>query len=79
MGWIDKLAEVETYYKSLNISKGNSYAAKEGETDDLVMAAVLIVRMALEVTKYEDKAFLDLKGQPQDEEYEEPMPFSILW
>jgi len=39
---------------------------------------VLIVRMALEVTKYEDKAFLDLKGQPQDEEYEEPMPFSIL-
>ena len=37
-------------------AKGNSYAAKEGETDDLVMAAVLIVRMALEVTKYEDKA-----------------------
>ena len=67
------LQELKTF-----CAKGNSYAAKEGETDDLVMAAVLIVRMALEVTKYEDKAFLDLKGQPQDEEYEEPMPFSIL-
>ena len=42
------------------------------------MAAVLIVRMALELTKYEDRAFMDLKGRPQDEDYEEPMPFSIL-
>ena len=51
---------------------------KRDETDDLVMAAVLIVRMALELTKYEDRAFMDLKGRPQDEDYEEPMPFSIL-
>ena len=67
------LQELKTF-----IARGSSFAAKDGETDDLVMEAVLIVRMALEVTKYEDKAFLDLKGQPQDEEYEEPMPFSIL-
>ena len=66
------LQELKTF-----CAKGNSYAAKEGQTDDLVMATVLIVRMALEVTKYEDAAFLDLKGQPQDEEYEEPMPLAF--
>ena len=37
------------------------------------MAGVLVVRMAMELTKYEDRAFEDLKGQPQDEDYEEPM------
>lgn len=67
------LAELKTF-----IARGNSYAAKEGETDDLVMAGVLVVRMAMELTKYEDRAFEDLKGQPQDEDYEEPMPFSII-
>ena len=67
------LAELKTF-----IARGNSYAAKEGETDDLVMAGVLVVRMAMELTKYEDRAFEDLKGQPQDEDYEEPMPFSIM-
>ena len=46
------LQELKTF-----CAKGNSYAAKEGETDDLVMATVLIVRMALEVTKYEDGIF----------------------
>ena len=37
------------------------------------MAAVLIVRMVLEVTKYEDKGSR-FEGATQDEEYEEPMP-----
>ena len=62
---LDKLEAGRNLPQELKTSraKGNSYAAKEGETDDPVMAAVLIVRMALEVTKYEDKAFSDLKGQ----------------
>ena len=63
------LAELKTF-----IARGNSYAAKEGETDDLVMAGVLVVRMAMELTKYEDRAFEDLKGT-QDEDYEEPPAF----
>lgn len=59
------------------IARGNSYAAKEGETDDLVMALVLIVRMAAEVTKYEESAF-DYLGTEDDDDYDEPMPMSFL-
>lgn len=66
------LREIKTF-----ISRGNSYAAKEGEHDDLVMALVLIVRMAHEVTNYEDQAFEYLVEEGIDD-WEEPMPFSML-
>ena len=66
------LRELKTF-----ISRGNSFSAKEGETDDLVMALVLVVRMAQEITKYDDDAF-DYLNETTDEDYEEPMPMSFL-
>lgn len=60
------------------ISRGNSYGAKEGENDDLVMALVLIIRMAQEVTNYEDAAYEYLMEEGLDNDYDDPMPMSFL-
>lgn len=60
------------------ISRGNSYGAKEGENDDLVMALVLIIRMAQEVTNYEDAAYEYLMVEGLDNDYDDPMPMSFL-
>jgi len=67
------LRELKTF-----IAKGNSYSAKSGETDDLVMAVNLIVRMSLEVSKYEEEAFDYLNDDFEDSDGMEPMPFSLL-
>lgn len=67
------LRELKTF-----IARGNSYAAKDGETDDLVMSLVLIVRMSMEITKYEDAAFDYLHDDFEDNDGMEPMPFSLL-
>jgi len=67
------LRELKTF-----VARGQSYAAKEGETDDLVMALLLVVRMTQEVTKYEDSVFDFLQGEVEDDDYEEPMPMSFL-
>ena len=65
------------------IAKGTSagrttFEAKEGETDDLVDAALLVVRMVTEISKYDDGIFDDLKDNFNEEEYREPMPIGIL-
>ena len=60
------------------IAHGNSYKAKEGETDDLVMATILAVRMAMQVAKYDPEAFDDLKDSFDDTELRRPMPVGIL-
>jgi hypothetical protein len=59
------------------VAKGTSYAAKEGETDDLVMATILIVRMLQVLQDYHP----DLNRQITDhsENFIEPLPFiSVL-
>lgn len=65
------LRELKTF-----TARGNSYSAKDGEHDDLVMSLLLVIRMAHELTKYEDEAFEALS--PDDDEYDEPMPMSFL-
>ena len=60
------------------VAQGNSYAAKEGETDDLVMATILAVRMAMQVSKYDPEAFDDLKDSFDETELRMPMPVGIL-
>jgi hypothetical protein len=60
------------------IARGNSYSAKEGEHDDLVMSLILIVRMAQEIVNYEESAFEYLVGEDDDEDFMQPMPFSML-
>jgi len=60
------------------VAKGNSYAAKEGETDDLVMSTLLAVRMAMQVAKYDPEAFDDLKDSFDDSDLRRPMPIGVL-
>ncbi len=68
------LREIKTF-----IARGNSYAAKEGETDDLVMALVLIIRMAQETAKYDEGSYNSLlnDGEGDDDDYIDPMPMLI--
>jgi hypothetical protein len=54
------------------IASGGSYAAKIGETDDLVMASLLTIRMMQELSDYH----YNLEEQIRDhDEYIEPLPF----
>jgi hypothetical protein len=58
------------------VASGNTYKAKIGETDDLVMATLLIIRMALQLRNYD----ADLSDNLRDEldDMIEPMPFMII-
>jgi len=58
------------------VATGNTYKAKVGETDDLVMSTLLIVRMALLLKQYDS----DLDEQLKDagDEVIEPMPFIVI-
>lgn len=60
------------------VARGNSYAAKEGETDDLVMSTILIVRMAMQVAKYDEDTFMDLKDSFDEGDVRAPMPVGFL-
>ena len=42
------------------------------------MALVLIIRMAQEVTNYEDTAYDYLMEEGLDNDYDDPMPLSFL-
>jgi hypothetical protein len=66
------LRELKTF-----IARANSYSAKEGEHDDLVMSLILIVRMAQEVTNYEEEAY-EYFDAGNDDDYDDPMPMSFL-
>ena len=54
----------------------NSYKAKIGETDDLVMAMLLAVRMAVFLREFDPK--LDEKLKDDSEEMLMPMPFIMI-
>lgn len=66
------LREIKTF-----VARGAGYAAKDGETDDLVMATMLVVRMTIVISDYDETAFEELR-ESFDEEMIEPMPISIL-
>ena len=54
------------------VANAGSYAAKIGETDDLVMASLLTVRMLQELSDYHTS----LEEQIRDhDEYIQPLPF----
>ena len=59
------------------VAHGTSYAAKPGETDDLVMATLLVVRMMQVLQSYHG----ELDGQMTDHEDMsiEPMPFVAMF
>jgi len=55
---------------------GNSYAAKPGETDDLVMSTILVVRMLQHLQNYH--AELADQVTDHDDEKREPLPFIMV-
>ena len=66
------ISELKTY-----VAKGAAYEAKPGETDDIVSAALLAVRMMQHLQSYHTD--MDLQMKDHTDMYIEPMPFiSIL-
>jgi cell division protein ZapA (FtsZ GTPase activity inhibitor) len=54
------------------VASGGSYAAKIGDTDDLVMASLLVVRMLQQLQDFHQ----DLGNHMRDhEEFVQPLPF----
>ena len=61
------ISELKTF-----VSSGVSFAAKTGETDDLVMSTLLVIRMVQHLKQFHP----ELDQQVSDrEEFVEPMPF----
>ena len=56
------------------IARGVTYAAKDGETDDLVMAALLVVRIAQYIAQYDDSTYNELRDTFGEDEDLAPMP-----
>ena len=64
------ISELKTF-----VAHGPSFAAKPGETDDLVMALILVVRMAQLLQSFDSQIDLTMKDSLED--IVEPMPFFI--
>lgn len=65
------LSELKTF-----VAMGNSYEAKTGETDDLVMATMLVVRMIQMLQSFDPD--LDQKLRDSLDDFIEPMPFIMV-
>lgn len=63
------------------VSKGDSFAAKAGEHDDLVTATLLIVRMSQQISKWDERTAEQFASQELAdlEQILEPMPVSVGW
>jgi hypothetical protein len=59
------------------IARGASFAAKDGETDDLVMATILVLRMVEVVMSWDSKTYDRLVNAGTDEILR-PMPIGFL-
>jgi hypothetical protein len=66
------LGETKTF-----VARGSSYAAKEGEHDDLVMSTLLVVRMTMVISQYDENTFEDMRDSFQDD-YVAPMPIGLI-
>ena len=62
------VSELKTF-----VAHGTSYAAKPGETDDLVMSTVLAVRMMMMLQNYHTE--MDSQMRDFSDSMVEPMPF----
>jgi len=65
------ISELKTF-----VSSGASFSAKSGETDDLIMATILVVRMATVLKQYDPA--LDNQFSEKNEEAQ-PMPFIMVF
>jgi cell division protein ZapA (FtsZ GTPase activity inhibitor) len=62
------VSELKTF-----VAHGTSYAAKIGETDDLVMATILAIRMMQQLQTYHSE--MDQQMKDHGDVIIEPMPF----
>lgn len=69
------------------VAKGNSFAAKVGEHDDLVMSLVLAVRMIDYIATFEDEVYERVNSNltndvlseySEEDEWDGPMPIDLL-
>ena len=67
------LQELKTF-----IARGSSFAAKSSETDDLVMASVLVVRIAQQVAQYDEVTYEELKDSFDEDGTDAPMPIMVF-
>ena len=58
------------------VANGSSYAAKQGETDDLVMASLLVARMLMLLQSYHSE--LDTHLRDHSDSVVEPLPFIVM-
>jgi hypothetical protein len=65
------ISELKTF-----VANGASYAAKPGETDDLVMSMMLAVRMVQLIQDFDPR--LDQKMRDGLDDFVEPMPFIMI-
>ena len=65
------ISELKTF-----VAQGTSYAAKVGETDDLVMSLILVIRMAQVMQSFDPGLDSALKDSIED--IIQPMPFIML-
>ena len=64
------ISELKTF-----VASGGSYAAKVGDTDDLVMASLLIIRMLQQISEYH----VDIDNYMRDhDEFIMPLPFYAI-
>ena len=66
------LQELKTF-----VAHGASFAAKEGETDDLVMSTILVVRVVEHLMKYDERTYSRLVERNSND-FVAPMPIGIL-
>jgi hypothetical protein len=66
------IGEIKTF-----VAHGPSFAAKEGETDDLVMATVLAVRIIEHLMRYDEQTWNYLVERSSND-YITPMPIGML-
>jgi len=59
------------------VAHGTGFAAKEGETDDLVMASILAVRLVEYVMKYDEETYNTLVER-SSQDFITPMPIGII-
>ena len=60
------------------VARGRSFAAKDGEHDDLVMAAVLCVRIVQTLTKHDEGAYEELIDPLGTDPSDLPMPIGFI-
>ena len=59
------------------VATGSTYQAKVGETDDLISALLLVIRIMSVLKDWDPRVYSTFKSMENEDEYEPPMPIFI--